>query len=263
MNEKVLLILVDGMRPDALERCGHPFIERLKSAGGHTLEATTVMPSVTLPCHMSLFHSVPPQRHGILDNVHTPQVRPITGLFDHLHLHGKTSGMFYNWEQLRDLGRPGSLAHSCFISGTAYTYEETNYMLTEQAVSYIRAQSPDFTFLYLGLVDEVGHRHGWMSEAYIDSVHASWSCIERAVSALPPEYAVIVTADHGGHDRTHGTDMPEDMTIPLFIKSRSIPTASGLPNANIIDLAPTIAKLIGVPSNPDWEGRSLLQDATD
>ena len=40
------------------------------------------MPSVTLPCHMSLFHSVDPDRHGITTNGYVPQVRPIKGMFD-------------------------------------------------------------------------------------------------------------------------------------------------------------------------------------
>ena len=36
------------------------------------------------------------------------------------------------------------------------------------------------------------------------------------VERLGEEYTVIITADHGGHDRMHGTDMAEDMTIPMF-----------------------------------------------
>ena len=65
MSEKVILILVDGMRPDGLLACGHPFVTTLLSQSAYALDAQTVMPSVTLPCHMSLVHSVDPQRHGI------------------------------------------------------------------------------------------------------------------------------------------------------------------------------------------------------
>lgn len=70
---KVLLTLLDGMRPDALTACGSEFAnELLQNTGTYTLTATTVMPSVTLPCHMSLFHSVPPERHGIVtNNIHS------------------------------------------------------------------------------------------------------------------------------------------------------------------------------------------------
>ena len=258
MSEKVLMILVDGMRPDSLERSGHPFIEELKAAGSLTLHASTVMPSITLPCHMALFHSVPPTRHGILGNVYTPQVRPIAGLCEQLHAHEKRSAMFYNWEQLRDISRPGSLSHSCYLNGYVDSFESTNDELTDRALQYIQQKAPDFTFLYLGLVDEIGHRHGWMSDAYIESVYASWSSIERIVRGISEEYAVIVTADHGGHERTHGTSMPEDMTIPLFIKSKSLGLGQELGQANIIDLAPTITKLIGIPANNDWEGKCLL-----
>ena len=78
----------------------------------HCLQSRTVFPSVTLPCHMSMFHSVPPQRHGVLSNTYTPQVRPVSGLFDQAKMAGKTTAMFYGWEQLRDLGRPGSMTYS-------------------------------------------------------------------------------------------------------------------------------------------------------
>ena len=258
MSEKVLLALVDGMRPDSLTISGHPFIEEMKTVASYTLEATTVMPSVTLPCHMSLFHSVTPDRHGILQNTYTPQVRPIAGLFEQLRAYNKSCAMFYGWEQLRDVSRPGSMAYSCFISGAAHTYEVSNEQLTDRAIQYIQEENPDFTFLYLGLVDEIGHKHGWMSEEYIQSVYASWSSIERIVRAIPDEYTVIITADHGGHDRMHGTNKTEDMTIPLFIKSPSFIPGRRIHQANIIDIAPTIAKLVGVEYNADWEGQCLL-----
>ncbi len=78
--KKAILVLVDGMRPDALRACGNPGVEEMLAGSTYTLEGRTVMPSVTLPCHMSLFHSVDPDRHGVTTNVYTPQVRPVEGL---------------------------------------------------------------------------------------------------------------------------------------------------------------------------------------
>ena len=77
MKEKVLLISVDGMRPDGLQTCGNPFVKELEKRCSYTYEAKTVFPSVTLPCHYSMAHSVTPQRHGILTNTFVPQVRPV------------------------------------------------------------------------------------------------------------------------------------------------------------------------------------------
>ena len=58
--EKVILISIDGMRPDAFLACGNPYAEELRRISAHTLDAVTVMPSLTLPCHMSMFHGVTP-----------------------------------------------------------------------------------------------------------------------------------------------------------------------------------------------------------
>ena len=76
----VVLILVDGMRPDSFQDLEKA--REIAKRGASTMTATTVMPSITLPCHMSLFHSVDPSRHGTTTNVYAPQVRPINGLFD-------------------------------------------------------------------------------------------------------------------------------------------------------------------------------------
>ena len=83
---RTLLILVDGMRPDGFLACGNPFIHDMMARSFHTLDGQTVLPSVTLPCHMSLFHSTTPQRHGITSNIYLPMARPISGLFSNFDL---------------------------------------------------------------------------------------------------------------------------------------------------------------------------------
>ena len=253
---KVLLILVDGMRPESLAACKHPFVNEMLSHSAYTLNAQTVMPSVTLPCHFSLFLSVEPQRHGILTNLYVPQVRPIHSMFGIFGAAGKKCASFYNWEELRDLSRPGRLDFSLFVSGKE-NYETSNSIITASAVQYVVNKKPDFTFLYLGWTDEAGHGHGWMSEEYICSVKGSFDCIQEITTALDDDYTVILTADHGGHDRCHGTDKPEDMIIPIIIYKRN-GEQKLLENANIIDIAPTIAAMLGVAPDPDWEGKNLL-----
>ena len=156
------------------------------------------------------------------------------------------------------MSKPDSIARACYVSGHIYTYQTANLIVTDEAIKYIIGFNPDFTFVYLGYTDEVGHAYGWMTGEYIKSVYESWDCIKKIVSSVPDDYAIIITADHGGHDRSHGRDIPEDMTIPLFIKSKSISPDTELKNANIIDIAPTIAKLVGVKPAEEWEGKSLI-----
>ena len=253
---RVLLILVDGMRPDALTQI--PQAQALIEKAAYTMQASTVMPSVTLPCHMSLFHSVDPGRHGTTTNVYMPPVRPIKGLCEVLLAEKKKSAFFYNWEELRDLARPNSLTFSYFCKGRDIGYDKAGDQVTDAAISFLNANYTDFAFLYLGYTDSAGHKSGWMSDAYMQAMENSWSNIDRLLRTLPEDYTVIITADHGGHDRTHGTELPEDMTIPIFLLGEGFQPGTQIENANIKDIAPTVVKILGVEPDEEWEGKSLL-----
>lgn len=253
---KVMLILVDGMRPDAMAQ--FPLAQKLMQSSASTLNAQTVFPSVTLPCHVSLFHSVDPTRHGTTTNTYMPQVRPIDGLCESLRQAGKRSAFFFNWEQLRDLSRPGSLCRSYFVNMGAAGYPEANRLVAEQALEALQHDVFDFAFVYLGWVDEAGHDYGWLSDEYMHAMDESWKNIDRLVEAAPEDCVVIVTADHGGHDRTHGTEMPEDMTIPVIVHGKQFEAGSTLADVSIKDIAPTVAALLGSHPAPEWEGKSLI-----
>lgn len=249
---KVLLILSDGMRPDSFE--GHPVIEALKKKSTYCMSAQTVEPSVTLPCHMSLFHSVDPSRHGTTTNTYAPQVRPISGLFEQLKQKEKRCAMFYNWEELRDLSRPDSLSHSEYCSGHVYGFEETNRQLCGKATQFLTENDVDFTFLYLGWVDEAGHAFGWMSEEYLHAVRETCNMVGSLIDTLGDEYTIILTADHGGHDRIHGTNLKEDMTIPMFFCGTPFAQNKQIDGVSIKDIAPTVASLLGAEPAKEWEG---------
>ena len=254
---KTLLILADGMRPDAIREI--PQVKEMMKKATYTMDATTVTPSVTLPCHMSLFHSVDPSRHGTTTNYYMPQVRPIDGLCEVLAKGKCKNAFFYDWSALRDLARPfGPLVFSFFRSGSDEGWAESSDMITEAAVTYLKARHTDFAFIYMGYPDEAGHSHGWMSEEYMESLRHCWDNIQKIVDALQEEYTIFVTADHGGHDRTHGTELPEDMTIPLFMLGQPFEAGKKITGVNIKDIAPTIAKLHGVEPAEEWEGKALV-----
>ncbi len=258
MENKVILVSIDGMRPDGVMQCGNPFVAKMMETGAYTLDAKTVLPSVTLPCHMSMFHSVPPTRHGIVTNTYTPMVRPLNGLFEQIAAAGGVSAMYYGWEPLRDVARPGSLKFAGYLN--AYAEDATDGKLTDLALDRIEKSSPDFVFLYMVETDEKGgHDNGWMSEAYLGYISAAIDNVKRVWEACGDRYTVIVTADHGGHDRSHGSDLPEDVTIPMFFMGSRFTAGKALENVSILDLTPTIADILSVYPAPEWEGRVLAE----
>ena len=104
----------------------------------------------------------------------------------------------------------------------------------------------------------VGHVYGWMSEEYLAQVSQADMAFGRLLAKLPNDATLLVLSDHGGHDRGHGTDSPEDMTIPWMIAGPGIQRGGELETAvSLLDTAPTLAKLMEIPAPPQWEGRCV------
>jgi predicted AlkP superfamily pyrophosphatase or phosphodiesterase len=259
-NEKtrVLLCSMDGVRPDAIHATATPTIDRLVREGAFTWTAQTVMPSSTLPCHTSMLRGVPPERHGITSNTFHPIVRPVPSLLEVAHQQGRRTAAFYNWEPLRDLAAPGSLFLSV-MHGDCTGPESDDY-IAEQAINAIRRFDLEVIFLYFGWPDECGHKHGWMSAPYFEAITHADSCLGRVLDTIQEtghaeNTVTLVLSDHGGHDRTHGTDSAEDMTIPWIIHGPNIRRGHQLTTAvRIDDTCTTLAHLLGLPAAPSWEG---------
>lgn len=183
-------------------------------------------------------------------------MRPIDGLIEVLRTKKKKCAFSVTWEPLRDLSRPGGL--DAFDLLSCYNYQNVNELITPRAIRYINEQQPDFLFLYLADTDNTGHKYGWLSPEYMQDAHDAIACVQQVYESIPADYTVIFLADHGGHDRTHGTDSPEDMTIPLFFIGPRFEKGKVLPEASIKDVAPTVAKLLDCEPAEEWEGTARV-----
>lgn len=252
-----ILLVIDGLRADALSPETTPNLWALKNSGMWTLRGQAEYPSISMPCHMSMFHSVPVTRHGLTDNNWSPMARPVEGIVETLRRNGKKIGAVYGWEGFRNLWQP---LHTDFdIFRRCKNHPTTNdAFLLDEALRWIELEEPDFLFLHFDTVDGAGHRHGWMSEPYLRQTTHVDELIGRLSVSLP-DAGYMVLADHGGHDRDHGSDQPEDMTIPLILYGPGIPASGEIEEpVSLLDCAPTIASWFGVESNEDWEGRKLI-----
>ena len=260
-NQKIVLILIDGMRPDGLLQANAPVMKRLMANGARSMSARTVLPSLTLPCICSLMYGVSPQVHGTLTNTFASTGWKTPGLIDLLHTVGYKTASFTNWEQLRDISRPGSLDVSlCINTSESHNLPigESDGVLTMLSLLALRHQPADFIFLYLGGVDTSGHMHGWMSPEYITAIESADRCVELFLAELPRTTTVFITADHGGFGHLHGFDSDEEMTIPLIIARADLHPGEISAPVSILDIAPTIAACAGATPPPQWEGKPLF-----
>lgn len=254
----VILTILDGIRPDAIQQVNTPNLDYIMQNGAYTLSAQSLMPTVTLPCHMSIFHSVPPERHGILSNNYHPMVRPLPGLFEQIKKAGLQSAAYYTWDPLRDLSRPLVIDYTLFVQTNFDDLKNSDRQTAETAATNIAAAVHDFTFLHLGSGDEVGHISGWMSDEQLQHVEILDGFVGKVLKAMSDDDTLIVHSDHGGHDRMHGTDSPEDMTIPWMTYGKGIRANHEIQaEVSLLNTAPTITRMLNIDAVPAWDGTIL------
>ena len=256
-SNPVIFAAIDGLSSFALDRTNCPNLTALKQRSAYTLQASSIMPSITLPCFTSIFHSIPSGRHGIVNNTWVPMARPVDGLVEVAHAAGKRCAFFHNWEPLRNLNQPLNLAF-CYFNDNLEDGPDADFDIVEQALYFMPRRDWDFAFVYLGTLDLMGHRQGFMTQVYLDHLEHLDKAVGMLVEALPADATLLLTADHGGHARTHGTDSPDDMVIPFWLSGPQIRSNYELKSpVNLLDIAPTVARLLHIPPHREWEGRCI------
>lgn len=182
---------------------------------------------------------------------------PVSGLIEHAHAAGLSCASIYNWEPLRNISVPECLAFSYFRNNAA-NGTNGDQVMADEAVRYLASDVPDFMFVYFGTLDVAGHDYGWMSEEYLAQVERVDQALGTLLDGLPADSRMLVQSDHGGHGRTHGTDSAEDMTIPWMATGPGIRRRYQIQTAvSLLDTAPTLARMLGIPASSDWEGRCV------
>ncbi len=263
---KIILVVFDGCRPDGLAQAHTPNVDALWQSGAYSWTAQSVVPSITLPTHLSMFRSISPDKHGVMDNMFRPPSADFPSVMDVAHKAGLQTAMFYSWEELRDLSAPGSV--DLIYCHLAYGVDDTDHTIAEQAAIHIVMEQPDLSLVYFGESDLAGHESGWMSAAYIAAIEDMDRALGRVTAALQragiaEDFTWLFLADHGGHDRVHGSDAPEDLTIPWILSGPGAKRAHAIQSpVRIVDTAATIAHLLDLPRPPVWEGAPVW-DALD
>ncbi len=257
----VVIITVDGLRPDALFLAHTPNLDGLIARGAYQSKAKTLSISRTLPAHASLLDGMLPEKHGIVwgePYIGWPGIKGST-LFSVAHDAGFSTGMVFGKAKLNYLVLPNSVDKLFGLDDVSDTE------IKNRAVEFIQAGPPQILFIHLPDTDRVGHIYGWMSEQQLQAITFADKMIGEILAALETggyleRTLVIVTSDHGGHGLNHGDDSPEDRTIPWLAAGPGIRRGILLNGeVNIYDTAPTVLYALKLPVPSEWDGRPVLE----
>jgi predicted AlkP superfamily pyrophosphatase or phosphodiesterase len=119
-------------------------------------------------------------------------------------------------------------------------------------------------FIHFGIADGMGHSYGWLSPQQFSVLFRADEALGRFLEELDArnlrnETLFIVTADHGGHGSTHGSNSPEDMTIPWIASGAGIQPKALTSFIQTTDTAATVAFALGLPIPAEWDGAPVYE----
>jgi arylsulfatase A-like enzyme len=250
--ERVLIISFDGLPPAAIGKAPMTRLIRLMENSAWSLSAQTILPSSTLPAHTSMLSGMCPARHGVYWNDFVPENGYAQGvnLFDLAHAAGLRTVMLVGKEKLRQIVKPEST--------DVFTFKEDDSTLDTLAVLEIR---DDFglMFVHFPSGDISGHEYGWMGAIQMWNFRQDDKFLGAILDTLEKEglletTLIILTADHGGYQHSHGGELPQETTIPWIVSGPGVipgPLASFI---QITDTAATAAFMLGLPIPAEWDG---------
>ena len=226
----VILVSIDGFRPDYLQRHDTPALNALAADGVRAQAMKPSFPTLTFPNHYTLVTGLRPDRHGI---VHNDLEDSMLGRFESKKASGR-DGRFWGgepiWVAARRAGLktatmfwPGSEAE---IAGTRPDHWRPfdGKLTPDQRVAEVLAwldlpagERPRFITLYMEQYDVAAHAAGTFSPQAMEAMETIDAALAKLLAGLDArglraDTNLIVLSDHGMADvRTSDTAYLDDV----------------------------------------------------
>lgn len=262
---RVVLVVLDGLRADAIDTLALPHLRRLRSIGASTLTAQTVAPSVTAAAMTSLLTGVPPTVHGLTsDRFRIPRTRarlqPLPRVLEHA---GYPTTAFVREIPRLYRGVATRIVRQLGAGDARFVGHNAPEILLA-ARNTLATQRRGLVLMHWPDADMAGHDHGWMSAPYAEAARrldATLGLLAGLIEIERDPYTLLIAlADHGGggvDPRDHDSDHPIDRTIPIVAVGGGVPAGASLGAAHLLDVPATVLAALGVAQPAEYAGRPL------
>lgn len=273
-HRKVLVIGIDGVRLDALEKAETPHLDKL-IRGGTLFRGTKILDpdrktkpdTVSGPGWSNLLTGVWPDKHGVMDNkfegsnykafphffVRLKEARP----------EAKTAS-FSSWDPIEFKILAGADVSKDSLLNDKGDWAEADVETTRDFVNHIAAADSTAVVLYLAQVDETGHKHGFhpLVKEYIAAIEQADRHVGEALAAVEARktfadenWLVIVCTDHGGRATNHGGghEFPEITETFLIVSGPAAAKGDLKEPTTQVDVVATALTHLGVTLKPEWK----------
>ena len=263
LSHRVVVVIIDGLR--LRESYGLPYLQSLRKLG---IDASAVShyPTFSRPNYVTIVTGVPPRYSGVRTNHYNRAVR-LDSVMDRANASGLSSAYVGNVSNGLPVmfTRPQVVVGEALLPTIEFSSDFADMYFTRWPggfeVGARRALSGKHSLIVLlpGDVDEAGHEFGADSDEYRAAARFVDHKLQSVLGSLDlTRDTVVVMADHGHTDSGgHGGLEPEVLDVPLILAGAGIRPGAALHQALLVDVAPTIATLLGLPPPTHGIGQTL------
>ncbi|WP_313241682.1 ectonucleotide pyrophosphatase/phosphodiesterase [Stenotrophomonas sp.] len=244
---KLLLVSIDGLRADMLDRGISPNLSRIADSGVRARWMTPSYPALTFPNHYTLVTGLRPDHHGI---IHNSMEEAGLGSFRLNRREAVTDARWWGGEPIwvgaekagvrtATLSWPGSEAAIQGVRPSQWRVFDSQVTLpdrVDQVLGWLGQsdpQAPRLVTLYMEQVDHAGHDHGPESPEYAAAIVEVDTAIGRLLDGLQArgladDTNIVVVSDHGMASVPAGQVIAtEDMVDPAIARDVTVGQSVG------------------------------------
>lgn len=280
-EKKVVLIIIDGVPTDVLERNETPHIDSIAAVGGYARsyqggekDGYSQTPTISAPGYMNMITGVWGNKHNVWGNsVKNPNYNywNIFRAAEELKPELNTA-IFSTWEDNRTKligeSKPeaGSIKLDYAFDGfeldtVAFPHGDSRLFIlqidehvTDEAAVYIKDEAPDLSWVYLEYTDDIGHAYGdspemveavGLADAQVGRI---WEAIQYREANFNEEWMIAVTTDHGRHPfngKGHGGQTVRER-LTWVVTNLSDLNERFNDGLAVVDIYPTAINFMGV-----------------
>lgn len=291
-QKKALIIIVDGIPADVIEKVETPTLDELAKAGaygrafvGGEKNSYTQSPTISAPGYAHVITGVWSYKHNVWDNDIAAPNYAYPTIFRLLKMSKPQAkaAIFSTWTDNRTklvgegLPQTGNFKFDFVVDGfeldtvkfpaqDSLRISKIDNLVADEASDIIRKQGPDLSWVYLEFTDDMGHRYGDSPRFYSAVQHADaqigkiWESVKYREKQFHEDWMVVVTTDHGRTADTgkgHGGQSDRERTTWIVTNVKNL-NPHFKHNLAAVDIAPSVANFLelNVPESilNEWDG---------
>ena len=249
----VIIIGVDGAG-NFHRNCNTPNMDGIFAEGAYTDYCRASSPSISAQCWGAMLIGVKPYVHKLTND--SISAKPYTSdeyptIFRYVREahHDAELGAFCNWYPIYE----GIIEKNIGVT----TAKGDDDVLTPKICDYIKDKKPELLFIQFDSVDHAGHAYGYGKDAYLKAIEKVDSYVGDIYGAICDagildDTLLILTADHGGINTSHGGASEEEMNTYFAAIGKTVNKNPSL-DVKGRDIAAIVAYALGVEGNEKWD----------